>query len=227
MEKLYWLRDHLCQSGYLDLAEKCALPQEKEWLTNIGLLQNIVRLYEAWPGKAINTFPSDKVMVFEGAQGVLLDEIHGTAPYNTWTDCTFGNAMRLLRDCHFNGEVTKVGCFRSYFTRHGAGPFPTERKSEEMLVAEKHNCRNTWQGRWRVGSFDVSLAKKAIAIVGGIDEIALSHTDVQKVHVDALEICLGVPIKTVAAGPTAEHRWERKPMHAVTERADAGTVLQV
>src|SRR5262249_22628156 len=48
-----------------------------------------------------------RAVIFEGAQGVLLDERHGTAPYTTWSNCTPDNAITLLQEHAFAGEVTK------------------------------------------------------------------------------------------------------------------------
>lgn len=113
----------------------------------------------------------DGPFVFEGAQGMLLDEVYGSAPHNTWTDCTFKNAIELLGP---GEKFTKVGVLRSYMTRHGAGPFPTE--SPDINWPD-HNKHNDWQQSFRQGRFDLSLARYALKSIGGVDMIALSHMD--------------------------------------------------
>jgi adenylosuccinate synthase len=116
-------------------------------------------------------------VIFEGGQGVLLDEVHGTAPHNTWTDTTCGNANLLLSEIGFNGKVRRIGALRSYFTRHGAGPFPTEDAGLAPALPEPHNDDVGFQGAFRVGHFDAVAAKYAISVSGGVSEVALSHLD--------------------------------------------------
>lgn len=114
--------------------------------------------------------PGDTV-IFEGAQGVLLDQTHGFPPHHTWSDCTLANALELVGD---NAEsVTRIGVLRSYATRHGAGPLPTE---HGPLHFDNHNSFNEWQGPWRIGDFDVPLTRYA-AQVCPVDQIALTHVD--------------------------------------------------
>lgn len=115
-------------------------------------------------------------VIFEGAQGVLLDQTHGFAPYNSWTYCTFRNATQLLAQVP-EAEVTRVGVLRSYFTRHGPGPFPTERN--DLGVAEPHNATHPYMGPFRIGYFDAVLARYAIECCGGADGLALTHLDNQ------------------------------------------------
>lgn len=116
--------------------------------------------------------------VFEGHQGVLLDEQFGFAPHNTWSDCTFKNADAMLAavECP---DITRIGVLRSYFTRHGAGPFPTEDSS--VAVPEPHNNRHPWMGCFRAGHFDAYLAGYAIdcCVANGtvIDSLAITHMD--------------------------------------------------
>lgn len=118
-------------------------------------------------------------MVFEGAQGVLLDETQGFAPYNTWTDCTFGNAEKLLEGT--GADITRIGVLRAHWTRHGPGPFPTE---SELVNFPDHNSFGVWQGEFRQGYFDGVAARHAVSIVGKLDGIALTCLD--RVHGDTL-----------------------------------------
>lgn len=112
-----------------------------------------------------------EVVVFEGSQGVLLDEVHGFAPYNTWLDCTAKTPNLLVGDV----DCLRVGVLRSYFTRHGAGPFPTEQPT--MNWSEPHNKHSPYMGSFRVGDFDGVLAEYAIKHAGQLNCIALTHAD--------------------------------------------------
>lgn len=110
-------------------------------------------------------------VIFEGNQGVLLDEIHGTAPYNTWTDCTFAKAEILCRE--WNLKPLKIGLLRTYATRHGAGPFPSEDRSIQF---PDHNVPNQWQGNFRFGHFDFVAAGHAIKVAQP-DCLTITHLD--------------------------------------------------
>ncbi len=111
--------------------------------------------------------------IFEGAQGVLLDQDYGFAPYTTWSDCTFTNALQILEGC--NADVIKMGVIRAYATRHGAGPMPTE--DPELELADEHNGYGEWQRDFRVGHFDSVMLKYAMKVIGGVDQIALTCLD--------------------------------------------------
>jgi len=111
--------------------------------------------------------------IFEGAQGVLLDEIHGFAPYNSWTNCTFDNALELASDAGIH--AVKIGVLRAYSTRHGAGPFPAE--DARLSYPEPHNGAHPWQGPFRLGHFDAVMARYALRVVEVIDELAVTHLD--------------------------------------------------
>lgn len=114
--------------------------------------------------------------VFEGAQGVLLDEQHGFAPHTTWSTCTFEPALGLIEACTADAEVERVGVLRSHAVRHGAGPLPTETSALKGVVRE-HNQPHPFQGSVRYGWFDAVLARYALAVIGGVDRLAITHLD--------------------------------------------------
>ena len=115
-------------------------------------------------------------LVFEGAQGVLLDEWRGFHPHTTWSTTTPVNAQRLLAEAGVpRGYV--LGLTRAYTTRHGAGPLPTEDPAL-LAVAEPHNGLGTYQGGWRAGHLDLVALRYAVEAIGGVDGLAVSHLDV-------------------------------------------------
>ena len=118
---------------------------------------------------------ASREVVFEGAQGVLLDEDHGFHPHTTWSRCTFANALAILDEARWDGAIERIGVHRAYAVRHGAGPFPTEDPSLEC--DEPHNVNGPWQGRVRFGHLDAGLLRYALAACGGVDSIALTHVD--------------------------------------------------
>jgi adenylosuccinate synthase len=113
--------------------------------------------------------------VFEGAQGVLLDEWHGFHPYTTWSTTTFANADHLLAEAGMTGEATRLGVLRTFTTRHGPGPLVTE--DPALPLADPHNPTNPWQGRFRIGHLDAVAHRYAVEVAGGVDGLALTHLD--------------------------------------------------
>ncbi len=122
-------------------------------------------------------FARTGTMLFEGAQGVLLDENYGFAPYTTWSTTTFANAEALVQENAYTGQVLKLGVTRAYATRHGAGPFPTEDPQLVSLLPEPHNTWNDWQREFRVGYYDLVAARYARDVVGELDYLAITHAD--------------------------------------------------
>lgn len=119
--------------------------------------------------------------VFEGSQGVLLDESFGFHPHTTWSDVTSNNAIRILECAGLTRKNAHIlGITRTYGTRHGFGPFPSEFPSSyswEAVYPEKHNAWGRFQGSWRAGKLDIPLLEYAVAVNGGIDGIVLTHCD--------------------------------------------------
>lgn len=116
-------------------------------------------------------------LVFEGSQGVLLDEWRGFHPHTTWSTTTPLLGQVLLADAGLD-RAEVWGAVRAYATRHGAGPFPTE--SADVLIAEPHNEFGTYQGAWRTGHLDLVLLDYAARVCrahGGLDRLAISHLD--------------------------------------------------
>ena len=128
----------------------------------------------------------DGPVVFEGAQGVLLDEWRGFHPYTTWSTTTFANAETLLAESAHPGAALRLGVTRTYQTRHGPGPFPTEDPS--LQVIERHNTDGRWQGPFRQGHLDAVTLAYATEVAGGVDAIALTHLDTARRHPE-LKLC--------------------------------------
>jgi len=113
-------------------------------------------------------------LVFEGAQGVMLDQRYGTFPHCTRSNCTYENAETLLREAGFSGPVERVGLLRAYATRHGHGPLVTH---AQLPISACHNQSNGWQGSFRLGWFDAVSARYALSVVGGVDTLAITNLD--------------------------------------------------
>jgi adenylosuccinate synthase len=117
-------------------------------------------------------------VVFEGAQGVLLDERYGFHPYTTWSTTTFANAETLLAEAGASARrqgARRLGVLRAYATRHGPGPLVTE--DPLLHRPEPHNTHGPWQGPFRVGHLDAVALRYALDVSGGADALAVTHLD--------------------------------------------------
>ncbi|GAA4155451.1 adenylosuccinate synthetase [Actinomadura keratinilytica] len=124
-------------------------------------------------------------VVFEGAQGVLLDEWHGFHPYTTWSTTTFANAETLLAEAG-GQDAVRLGVLRAYATRHGPGPFVTEDPALTAELPDPHNGTGRWQGAFRVGHLDAVALRYARDVTGGVDAVAVTHLDVARARSDLL-----------------------------------------
>jgi len=134
-----------------------------------------------------------KRILFEGAQGVLLDVDHGTYPYVTSSNTVAGQAAtgsglgpRAV------GYV--LGIVKAYTTRVGEGPFPTELSDETgQRLGERGHEFGTVTGRQRrCGWFDAALVRQSLKIAG-VDGIALTKLDVLD-GFNELKVCVGYRI---------------------------------
>ncbi len=119
-------------------------------------------------------------LVFEGSQGVLLDEWVGFHPHTTWSTLTPHNAISILGKAGVTKPFEVMGITRTYTTRHGAGPFPSE--DNTLNRPEEHNGYGEFQGAWRVGTLDTTLLNYAAQVVKP-DSLAITHMDVEQEHV--------------------------------------------
>jgi adenylosuccinate synthase len=117
------------------------------------------------------------MVIFEGAQGVLLDEWQGFHPYTTWSTTTLEHAERLLDEAGYTGDRTRIGITRAYATRHGAGPLPTEDADLTRALPDASNSFGAWQRGFRVGWLDLALLKYALEATGRLDQLAVTCLD--------------------------------------------------
>ena len=116
-------------------------------------------------------------VIFEGAQGVLLDEWYGFHPHTTWSTITLTNAETLLAEAAYSGKVERIGITRAYATRHGAGPFVSEDADLTQAIPDAVNGFDTWQEGFRVGWLDLVMLRYAIEVVGRLDGLAVTCLD--------------------------------------------------
>ena len=160
----------------------------------------------AGPG-ALESIGARGRLVFEGAQGVLLDEWRGFHPHTTWSTVEPSNARVMVSE--IGRESYVLGVTRTYTTRHGAGPLPTEDSALGAVLPEPHNGVGEYQGSFRVGHLDTLLLRYAIEVCGGVDGLALTHLDALErattagtpiQGVDRYDGCAGIPVGKIPVG---------------------------
>ena len=130
----------------------------------------------------------DGPIVFEGAQGILLDQSYGCHPHTTWSEVTprlaFNICEEFSREWNLSVSTkTVIGVTRAYATRHGSGPLPSEVFDDHAplgLLIDSGNPYNTWQGTMRRGHFDWPLFRYACSVchrTGGLDYLAVNCLD--------------------------------------------------
>ena len=134
-----------------------------------------------------------KRILFEGAQGVLLDVDHGTYPFVTSSNTVAGT----IASGSGTGPAAAgfvLGITKAYTTRVGSGPFPTELDNEiGREIGQRGREFGTVTGRQRrCGWFDAVLVRQAVA-VGGITGIALTKLDVLDT-LETVKVCTGYTI---------------------------------
>ena len=159
----------------------CYASQIKKYITDVSLILN-------------EKIREGRSVLFEGAQGTLLDVDHGTYPYVTSSNSTVGGVCTGLGIGPDKiGAV--LGVTKAYTTRVGAGPFPTELfDSTGEFLQKKGNEFGATTGRpRRCGWFD-ALAVAYSCRINGIKKIALTKPDVLD-GIDEIKVCVGYRYK--------------------------------
>ena len=131
----------------------------------------------------------EKNILFEGAQGMLLDNDHGTYPFVTSSN-TVASSAATGTGCGPNSINYVLGITKAYTTRVGEGPFPTELvdKIGELLGTRGKEFGTVTSRKRRCGWFDGVLVRQTIKI-SGIDGIALTKLDVLD-ELDKIKMCV-------------------------------------
>ncbi|MDO6964455.1 adenylosuccinate synthase [Rhizobium alvei] len=165
-------------------------------------------------------------ILFEGAQGTLLDVDHGTYPFVTSSNTVAGQAA-AGSGMGPSALNYVLGITKAYTTRVGEGPFPTELKDEigQFLGERGHEFGTVTGRKRRCGWFDAALVRQSVA-TNGITGIALTKLDVLD-GLDELKICTGykldgVEIDHLPAGQAAQARIE--PVYITLEGWKESTV---
>lgn len=164
--------------------ETVALSEEAKLLLDAGaprmvanVLIDIAKRVRLVTTSTLRRLSLERPLIFEGAQGVLIDEWHGFHPFTTWSTTTPHNAEILLKEIGYAGHVHRYGVIRAYSTRHGPGPFPTFDSSLTAMLPDSNNYFGQWQGAFRVGWLDIPLTRYALSVSETIDSLVITHLD--------------------------------------------------
>ncbi len=161
---------------------------------------------------------SNKKLLFEGAQGSLLDINFGTYPFVTSSHTIVGG---ISVGTGYSKKIDRiVGVYKSYYTRVGEGPFPTELLDEigERIRVRGNEYGSTTGRPRRCGWFD-AVAAKFTAMINNVDEIALTLLDVLS-GIDKLKICTKYHIDNQLTGEfpySANSLYKAKPEYIELE----------
>ena len=137
----------------------------------------------------LDAIDEDKEILFEGAQGSLLDIDHGTFPFVTSSNSS-GLGISTGSGVPGNWLTKVVGVMKTYATRVGGGPFPTEQDNDQgQHIRDEGNEYGTTTGRpRRCGWFD-AVAARYTARLGGVTSIAITMLDVLS-KLPEIEVCV-------------------------------------
>ena len=157
------------------LHNKDLIPIEVDRILALG---NVLDVLDDFDYDFLRELSNTENVIWEGAQGLLLDEEIGFFPHVTRskTDITW------IEEELSTIDLVSIGVTRTYMTRHGNGPFPSEgAPGFSKLTFKDHNKEGKWQGNFRVGALDIPALKY------GLDNIKVPPDYLAITCVDALD----------------------------------------
>ena len=165
-DALLWSRDTYARKILKD--EGFDIPVEyKEFFSNDAIIDHYIEDIDFFL-EHVTVIPQKFVIegfehyIFEGAQGLLLDEQSKFYPHVTRSRTGLHNVMELCHEMNIK-ELNAIYMTRSYTTKHGAGPMPHELKEKPyMAIVDDTNILNAWQQHPRYSYLNIDLLKEAI-----------------------------------------------------------------
>ena len=173
----------------------------KKKIDNTKILADLLKIsytlkkYSSTVWKIINDLgKKNKFILFEGAQGALLDIDFGTYPYVTSSNTSSGQIFSGT-GFGFKKNHRVFGITKAYTTRVGSGPFPTELDDSigDYLGKKGQEFGTVTKRKRRCGWFDANLVKQSVSI-SGISDIVLTKLDVLD-DLKEIKICIGYKVK--------------------------------
>ena len=163
-----------------------------------------------------------KKILFEGAQGMMLDVDHGTYPFVTSSNMA---AAQAATGSGMGPDAINfvLGITKAYTTRVGEGPFPTELDDEigQHLGEKGHEFGTTTGRKRRCGWFDAAIVRQTVT-VGGITGIALTKIDVLD-GLEELKICVGYKLNGKEIDYLPASQAEQAAVEPIYETMEGGS----
>jgi adenylosuccinate synthase len=209
-----------------DWADECfsrSANINSKYIEDLKFLLNISLPVDGF-GKILYMYGS-KYAIFEGAQGLMLDQFYGNHPYTTWSNTGMRNVLEIQRNRYLSSEINFdideiVYVSRTYFTRHGNDPAFADEPMPDYAI-DKTNVSNKWQGELKYASLGMGHS-----LEGHIDaDVRANCLDRTKIklaitHTDQFDDCpwiywLKYPVGYISDGETWKNvkktGWEAKP----------------
>ncbi|MBT3983736.1 MAG: adenylosuccinate synthase [Bacteriovoracaceae bacterium] len=186
------LEEQIMEKKFLfDNLYKCEYPSCKEEAKKLFELGKILKPFVADTfGLIDDAVKAGRKILFEGAQGVLLDIDYGSYPFVTSSNTSSGG---VYTGAGLPGKQLdeSVGIVKAYTTRVGTGPFPTEQLNDmgELIQTKGHEFGATTGRRRRCGWLDLPLLKYS-AKVSNLTSLAVTKLDILS-GLDELKVCVG------------------------------------
>ncbi len=150
-----WLPQRLAALGFASLPEKWQERGASTGIVDKFIVDTAFFLQTTKQAGASFLADTNKRIVFEGAQGLMLDQTRGIFPHVTRSNTGLKNVLPLAQDAGI-GELNVTYATRAYLTRHGAGPLENEEKSPPAAgIKDDTNVLNDWQGNLRYALLEI------------------------------------------------------------------------
>lgn len=204
LENLLFYHNLLRQSLGLEIATV------EKIIAELAPIRQLLLSYSQPSFEIAKKLASHQNVMFEGAQGALLDVTYGTYPFVTSSNTAAGQIA--LGSCLGVADLHKtIGILKAYTTRVGSGPFPTELTCEigKFLRIEGNEVGTVTGRDRRCGWFDAALVRQAIQL-SSVKEIALTKLDVLD-KLEKIKVCVAYKIDNQIYDylPQANNLWEK------------------
>ena len=192
---------------------------ERAVATALGLLTQVDLVTE--PREAI---PMDAPIVFEGAQGLMLDQSRGAFPHVTRSQTGIVNALDVAGALSI-GRIEAIYATRAYVTRHGAGPLAHEQAGPPSpSFSDPTNRPNPWQGRLRFGLLDLDILSAAIR-ADLSDAAGVAVTVEPRLAMTCLDQLEGGPAAWIEGGRRVDGPVDRLAARAASAAPSSGSPI--
>lgn len=182
-EQLY----HIIDYAYYELGLLNIPPLYEKALKNNKIIDDFLESVKFFNSKISTLYDNDLSgeLVFEGAQGLLLDQNSTHFPYVTHAKTGLDNVIEIAKDININ-DLNVYYVTRPYLTRHGNGPLPNAVLQETFNIIDDTNLPNKWQGKFRFGYLNIDTLNYNISTdfrklfstnISGTKNIAISCLD--------------------------------------------------